>query len=107
MGEIRKEDPEAPPSRRISSPTTHAEWPFPFAAPGKPRRDADDRIPPRTAWAWPFRPVDGDVLPSRGVPSPVPLDEFKSVVATWADDVGVISIDDPAIAHEIDEIRYV
>ncbi|HXC51985.1 MAG TPA: SCP2 sterol-binding domain-containing protein [Candidatus Limnocylindrales bacterium] len=95
------------PPRRIEAPTTHAEWKFPFPAPGRPRRDDDARIAPRTAYAWPFRPIDAERLPGRGVKSPVPLAEFKNAVATWADDVGVISIDDPAIAHEIDEIRYV
>ena len=95
------------PERRIDRPTSHAEWKFPFPAPGKPRKDDDDRIPPRTAYAWPFRPMDAEVLPSRGVRSPVSLEEFKKTVGAWCDDIGVISIDDPAIAHEIDEIRYV
>ena len=100
-------EPGAAPPRRITAPTTHADWVFPFPAPGRLRREDDGRIPTRTAYAWPYRPVDAATLPSRGVVSPVPLAEFKRAVLGWADDVGVISIDDPAIAHEIDEIRYV
>jgi epoxyqueuosine reductase QueG/putative sterol carrier protein len=95
------------PERRIEGPTTHAEWGFPFPQPGRARRDEPGRLPPRTAYRWPFRPIDAAVLPSRGVASPVSLADFKRAVGAWADDVGVISIDDPAIAHEIDEIRYV
>jgi len=38
------------------------------------------------------------------VRAPVALDEFKRRVGEWCDDVGVISIDDPALAHERDEI---
>ncbi len=95
------------PPRRIQGPTTHKDWDFPFAAPGRARREEEGRIAPRTAYLWPYRPVDAATLPSRGVASPVRLAEFKRVVASWADDVGVISIDDAAIAHEIDEIRYV
>lgn len=95
------------PRRRITGPGSHADWAFPFAAPGKPSRDEEGRLPARTAYAWPFRQIDAAALPSRGVASPVPLAEFKATVAGWADDVGVISIDDPAIAHEVDEIRYV
>jgi hypothetical protein len=34
------------------------------------------------------------------VPAPVALDEFKRHVAEWTDDVGVISIDDPALDHD-------
>ena len=97
---------ETPP-RVVRSPSTHTDWNFPFASPGRARREEDGRIPPRTAYRWPFRPIDAAVLPSRGMASPVPLAEFKRAVSGWADDVGVISIDDPAIAHEIDEIRYV
>jgi len=64
-------------------------------------------LAPRTAHRWPFRPLDDEPLPSRGTPCPVSLTEFKRTVAQWSDDVGVISIEDPAIAHEVEEIRYV
>lgn len=95
------------PDKRFASPTTHADWEFPFPFPGKARRVEEGRVRPRTASRWPYRPLDSDSLPSRSVASPVSLAEFKATVAGWADDVGVISIDDPAIAHEVDEIRYV
>ena len=53
-------------------------------------------VPPATAYRWPFRDVDGGPLPNRGVAAPVALEEFKREAARWCDDVGVISIDDPA-----------
>jgi epoxyqueuosine reductase QueG/putative sterol carrier protein len=83
------------------------DWPFPFPAPGRPKALAGDAVAPPTAWRWPFHPVEGTPLPSRGVRAPVALDEFKRHLAEWCDDVGVISIDDPALAHERDEILYV
>jgi epoxyqueuosine reductase QueG len=90
-------------------PAPHAapDWPFPFPAPGKARPHAVGAVPPPTAWRWPFRDVDGVPVPNRGVPAPVSVDEFKRTVAGWADDVGVVSIDDPALAHERDEILWV
>ena len=39
--------------------------------------------------------------------APISLRAFKAEVATYADDVGVIRLDDPAIAHEVEELRYV
>ena len=88
-------------------PPSASDWPFPFPAPGRPRPTAPDAVPPGIAHRWPFRRIDSPPLPNRGVPAPIPLEEFKAEVREWADDVGVISIDDPAIAHERDEIRYV
>jgi NAD-dependent dihydropyrimidine dehydrogenase PreA subunit len=41
------------------------------------------------------------------VKSPVDLETFLAEIRKFADDVGVVSIDDPALAHEFDEIRYV
>ncbi len=83
------------------------DWPFPFPAPGKVRPTPPDVVPPGTAYCWPFHAVDGMPVPNRGVPASVPLAEFKRACAAWCDDVGVISIDDPAIAHERDEVLYV
>jgi epoxyqueuosine reductase QueG/putative sterol carrier protein len=89
----------------------HTDWSFPFTAPGRPNKGGASAIPPRSAFRWPYRPLDPEevALPARGVRSPISLEEFKQQVAarTECDDVGVIAIDDPAIAHELDEIRYV
>jgi epoxyqueuosine reductase QueG/putative sterol carrier protein len=84
-----------------------ADWPFPFPAPGKHRREPPGAVPPATAYRWPFRPLDGSAAPSRAVAAPIALADFTREVAGWADDVGVVSIDDPALAHERDEILYV
>jgi epoxyqueuosine reductase QueG/putative sterol carrier protein len=89
----------------------HTDGSFPFPAPGK-RRDPAARNgtpPPRSAYRWPFRPGDTAPLPPRTVRSPIGLEELKRGVREWSecDDVGVISIDDPAIAHEVEEVRYV
>ncbi|MBI3767123.1 MAG: hypothetical protein HY271_01375 [Deltaproteobacteria bacterium] len=93
----------ASPPRRHSA----TDWPFPFPPPGKPQPVADGGIRPGTAYRWPFREPEDRADPSRGVTSPITLAAFKREVGAWADDVGVISIDHPAIAHERDEIRYV
>jgi len=90
--------------------TTHTDWSFPFPAPGRTRKAARSSLPPRSAYRWPHRPADADdMLPARGVRSPLSLEELKRALreACECDDVGVISIDDPAIAHEAEEIRYV
>ncbi len=88
-------------------PPAATDWPFPFPAPGKPRPTPPDTVPPGTAHRWPFRRLESSTLPNRGLPAPISLDQFKGRVREWADDVGVISIDDPAIAHERDEVLYV
>jgi epoxyqueuosine reductase QueG len=88
-------------------PGAATDWPFPFPPPGKPRTAAADAVPPTTAYRWPYRTLPESELPSRGVPAPVDLATFKRAVAAWSDDVGVIAIDDPALAHERDEIRWV
>jgi len=88
-------------------PNAATDWPFPFPPPGRARPTPPGAVPPGIAYRWPFRPVDTPPLPSRGVPAPVGLAEFKRQVAEWCDDVGVISLDDPAIAHERDEVLYV
>src|SRR5215467_2689125 len=88
-------------------PPSAADWAFPFPAPGRPRRADADAVPPGTAHRWPFRRIDSAPVPNRRVAAPLSLAEFKARVGEWADDVGVISIDDPAIAHERDEVLWV
>jgi NAD-dependent dihydropyrimidine dehydrogenase PreA subunit len=95
--------PALPHGHRNSS----KDWPFPFPAPGRPRPRA---LPSRTESRWPF--VDMDALDDRqiaprAVRAPISAEAFKRHVATFADDVGLIPVDDPAIAHELQEIRYV
>jgi ferredoxin len=100
----RKCTPFTPDSGRVNAA---ADWAFPFPAPGKPRPEGPTTVPPATAYRWPFRPLDPSAIPPRAVPAPLPLAAFAREVASWCDDVGVISIDDPAIAHERDEILWV
>jgi ferredoxin len=88
-------------------PASAAAWNFPFPAPGRAQPENPNGVQPLTAHRWPFRNLDTPALPSRGVAAPIALDEFKRQVASWSDDAGVISIDDPAIAHERAEILYV
>jgi len=91
------------------SHSTHSDWSFPFNAPGRARRTKSS-LPPRSAYRWPYRAADAeDILPARAVRAPVSLADFKRGLraACECDDVGLISIDDPAIAHEAAEIRYV
>ena len=62
-----------------------------------------------TRWrrgSTPDRPLADDPIVPRGVRAPVSLEELKRVIAGWSDDVGVISIEDPALDHERAEIRY-
>ncbi|HXJ33394.1 MAG TPA: SCP2 sterol-binding domain-containing protein [Candidatus Eisenbacteria bacterium] len=92
---------------KLTAFTTASDWGFPFPAPGRPRPIEPGGVPPPTAWRWPYRALDPSPVPNRGVPAPVPLADFKREMATWCDDVGIVSIDDPAIAHERDEILYV
>ncbi len=84
------------------------DWEFPFALPG--RWKDKKRIPANTEKRQPWVDVDAHdphKIPPRFVRSSVSLDEFQRTIAAFADDVGVISIHHPAIAHELDEIRYV
>ncbi len=83
------------------------DWPFPFSAPGRPKKRA---LPARTESRWPFTSIDAldsEQPPPVFVRSPVSVESLKKELLGFADDVGVISIDHPAIAHERDEIRYV
>src|SRR6266851_2174589 len=88
-------------------PASATDWPFPFPPPGRAKPSAPDTIPPGIAYRWPFRSLEGLPLPCRGVPAPVSLAEFKRELSGWCDDAGVISIDDPALAHEREEILWV
>src|SRR5262245_52573400 len=95
--------PATPNGRRNSN----ADWAFPFALPG--RWQGKKKIPANTERRQPWvdpDAVDPTHIPPRFVRSPVPLAEFVAHVKTIADDVGVVSIDHPALAHERDEIRY-
>ena len=94
-------------SKPTPLPRAHTDWSFPFPAPGKPRPTPPTSVPPSTAWRWPYREPGGLPIPNRGVHATIPLDEFKQSCLEWCDDVGVISIDDPALAHEREEILYV
>ncbi len=90
-----------------SRPGSSADWPFPFPAPGQPKARS---VPPRTAFRYPYsdlRDADSPPVAPRRVPSPIGPDDFKARLAGFCDDVGLISIDDPAIAHERDEVLWV
>ena len=95
--------PPAPATR----PNAAVDWPFPFPAAGRTRPAAPDTVPAGIAYRWPYRRLDTPPLPNRGVPAPVSIAAFKQQVTEWCDDVGVISIDHPAIAHEREEVLYV
>jgi epoxyqueuosine reductase QueG/putative sterol carrier protein len=97
--------PATPRGRRNSN----ADWAFPFPLPG--RWQGKKRIPANTERRQPWvdpQAVDPHVIPPRFVRSPIGLEELKQRVRELGvDDVGVVSIDHPALAHERDEIRYV
>ena len=85
---------------------SHADWDFPFPAPArfKPRA-----IKANSERRMPFVDMDAldDVrIPPRFVTSPVTWSEIRTRILEYADDVGLVSIDHPALAHERDEIRY-
>jgi len=87
---------------------SNADWEFPFALPG--RWQGKKKIPANTEKRMPWVDMaayDATCITPRFVTSPVSLAEFKQHIAGFVDDVGIISIDHPAIAHEFDEIRYV
>ncbi len=88
-------------------PASATDWPFPFPPPGRAKPSPPDAIPPGIAYRWPFHPLEGPPLPSRGVRAPVSLADFKRELSGWCDDAGVISIDDPALSHERAEILWV
>jgi epoxyqueuosine reductase QueG len=96
--------PATPNGRRNSN----ADWDFPFPTPG--RWQGKKKIPANTERRQPWVDVDA-VDPHRITPrfarAPIALADFVAHLQTFIDDVGVISIDHPALAHERDEIRYV
>lgn len=112
----RGEAPEVPSHDQVgpATPRRHrnssADWKFPFPRPGRPPRAGKHQIPANADKRLPWVDLqaydDGQIRP-RFHRSPISLSEFRAHLLTIADDVGVISIDDPAIAHEVDEIRYV
>jgi NAD-dependent dihydropyrimidine dehydrogenase PreA subunit/putative sterol carrier protein len=88
---------------------SNAEWDFPFPLPG--RWAGKKKIPANTERRQPWVDVDAVdpvKIPPRTVKSPIGLAEFKRRVRELGvDDVGVVSVDHPALAHEREEIRYV
>ncbi len=93
--------------KRRNHRNSSADFAYPFPRPGSPKKKA---LPATTESLWPFvdiAEIDDYQIQSRYVDSPVNVEDFKARVSEVADDVGVISIDDPAIAHERDEILYV
>ncbi len=95
--------PSTPNGHRNSS----KDYAFPFPASGRPKQRA---LPARTESRWPFVDMDAvdDVhVEPRSIRSPVSVQEFEAHVSGFVDDVGVISLDDPAVAHEFDEVRWI
>jgi epoxyqueuosine reductase QueG len=84
------------------------DFPFPFALPG--RWQGKKRLPATSEMRTPWGDAgvyDATRIAPRFVRSPIPLAELVRRVRAIADDAGVVSIDHPALAHEVDEIRYV
>jgi len=107
----RNDAPPEPGSKGPATPRGHRnsykDWPFPFPASGRPRAKA---LPPHAAQVFPFvdmQALDGETIPQRTVRASLSAADFKKRVLEFADDVGIISIDDPAIAHERDEILWI
>jgi NAD-dependent dihydropyrimidine dehydrogenase PreA subunit len=87
---------------------SNSDWPFPFPSPG--RWAGKKRLPANSEKRTPWVDVDAhdaSRIAPRLVKSPVPLEEFLREIRSFADDVGVVSVDHPALAHEFGEIRYV
>jgi Fe-S-cluster-containing hydrogenase component 2 len=87
---------------------SNADWPFPFPSPG--RWQGKKRLAANTERRQPWVDVDAydaTKIPPRFVRAPVRAAAVKEHLLTFADDVGLVSVDHPALAHELDEIRYV
>ena len=84
---VARRPPERQPTGRSRSPPRDGRVP-----------PLPTRVPTRTAHRWPFRRIDvRTAAEPRRRRSPVPLDGVQGARSrAWADDVGVISIDDPA-----------
>jgi ferredoxin len=90
-------------TRRMSS----ADWPFPFPPPGRPKERA---VESKTERRWPFTDLaalDGTRIEPRHVRAPISGREFVARVREYADDVALVRVDHPALAHELQEILYV
>jgi epoxyqueuosine reductase QueG/putative sterol carrier protein len=101
---------EAGPATPNRHRNSNADWDFPFAPPGRFGRFKPRTIKPNTERRMPF--VDMDALDDvkiepRFVRSPVSWEEFRERMLELADDVGLVPIDHPAIAHELAEVRYI
>jgi epoxyqueuosine reductase QueG len=105
-GDVREPHSIGPATPRGHRPS-NSDWDFPFALPGRFKARA---IAPNTARRMPFADMDAlDAvhIPPRFVSSPASWAELRGRLLEFADDVGLVSIDDPAIAHEVEEIRYI
>ena len=109
---IRREELSENSAVGASTPNGHrnsnADWSFPFARPGRwaGKKQLPANTEKRTPWVD-LDAYDATRITPRFVKSPIDLETFLAEIRQFADDVGVVSIDDPALAHEFDEIRYV
>ncbi|MFT4569657.1 MAG: epoxyqueuosine reductase QueG/putative sterol carrier protein [Hyphomicrobiaceae bacterium] len=86
---------------------SNTDWDFPFSSPGRFKQKG---IKPNSERRMPFgdmQAYDNVTIEPRFVASPVGWDTLKASLLEFVDDVGLVSIDHPALAHEVDEIRYV
>jgi hypothetical protein len=106
--ERRREDVMAISPPGPATPRGHrnsnADWPFPFPLPGRwaGKRALPANSEKRTPWVD-VAAYDAATIAPRFVRSPVSLADAKRHILGFADDVGVISVDHPALAHEVDE----
>lgn len=103
----RSDDVAKGPATPRGHRNANTDWSFPFASPG---RFKPKTILPNTERRMPFgdlQAYDPITIPPRFVPAKGTWEELKATLLEFVDDVGLVSIDDPAIAHEFEEIRYV
>src|SRR4029077_7213994 len=92
-GEQVSPGPATPNGHRNSS----FDWDFPFPLPG--RWQGKKRIPANTQRLQPWVDIDAydaTRIPPRFVKSPVSAEDLMRHIRTFADDVGLVSIDHPA-----------